>query len=134
MSSCRKPEIHNDLPNTTKIKLKCGQLFLFYHVLKTFQLIFKNKEKNVFRFEPQSLGFEATEHLRNRMRKENCRKPHYIYRVHRQFIWMIWSRSNLGYLKLCHFVYCVKHTCIHVYSKLTKHSETNIHLQKSKMT
>jgi len=25
-------------------------------------------------FEPPSLGFEATEHLRNWMRKENCRK------------------------------------------------------------
>ena len=25
-------------------------------------------------FEPQSLGFEATDHLRNRMPKENCGK------------------------------------------------------------
>jgi len=44
-------------------------------------MIFK-KNKNIKRIKklcprwdsnPQSLGFEATEHLRNRMRKENCR-------------------------------------------------------------
>jgi len=28
-------------------------------------------------FEPQSLGFEATKHMCNRMRKENCRKRLY---------------------------------------------------------
>ena len=42
-------------------------------------MIFKNREiRKIKSFwwdsNPQPLGFEATEHLRNRMPKENCRK------------------------------------------------------------
>jgi len=50
---------------------------LLNHVLTIFQLIIKNMEikKKLLRLRwdsnPQSLSFEATEHMRNRMRKEN---------------------------------------------------------------
>ena len=50
---------------------------LLNHVLTIFQLIIKNMEikKKLLRLRwdsnPQSLGLEATEHMRNRMRKEN---------------------------------------------------------------
>ena len=40
MSSCRKPEIQNDLPKITKIKWIC---YIFY-VSTTIQLNFKNRE------------------------------------------------------------------------------------------
>ena len=39
--------------------------------LTTTRLNFKNSLQ--WDSNPQTLGFEATEHLRNRMRKENCR-------------------------------------------------------------
>jgi len=51
MSSCRKTDIQNNLPNVTKIELiylkkikivvQNKLLCLFYHVLSTIQLIFK---------------------------------------------------------------------------------------------
>ena len=53
-------------------------------MLTTIQLIYKNREiknkKIILRLDsnPQTLGFEATEHMRNRMRKENCRKRIYV--------------------------------------------------------
>ena len=87
MSSCRKPEIQNNLPKITKIKWICEfltnsghkSLAMFYFIM--FQLNFKNSEINKIKSyasswdsNPQSLEFEATEHLRNRMRNENCQK------------------------------------------------------------
>ena len=53
-----------------KTVVKNPLLCLFRHVLTNIQLNFKTSEIN----EINSLGFEATEHLRNRMRKENCRQ------------------------------------------------------------
>jgi len=81
MSSCRKPEIQNDLPKITKIKwiwyfLWSKILCPLYHVLTTIQFNFKNIKNEIKKLRlqwysnPHSLGFEATEHLR----KENCRK------------------------------------------------------------
>ena len=37
MSSCRKPEIHNDMSKITKIKLKCGQNTLTIFILSCFE-------------------------------------------------------------------------------------------------
>ena len=74
MSSCRKTDIQNNLPNVTKIELiylkkikivvQNKLLCLFYHVLTTIQLIFK-KGKHIFvKVKPPvgfklALGFEA---------------------------------------------------------------------------
>jgi len=44
-------------------------------LLTTVQLILKKERKKLsfwWDANPQSLGFEATEHLCNKMRKENC--------------------------------------------------------------
>ena len=93
MSSCRKPEIQNDLPKITKVK-KDFAIFLTnngqksvtafislccFNYLIEFLEIGKLKKKKYaskgirtrYRYIPR---FEATEHLCNRMRKENCRK------------------------------------------------------------
>ena len=74
MSSCRKPEIQNDLAKITNFYLtNSGHKCLFLHILTTFQLNSKHNETQ-WDSNSHSLVFEATEHLRNRMRKENCRK------------------------------------------------------------
>ena len=91
MSSCRKPEIQNDLPKITKIKWICYFFNkpCFFHMFK--QLInwilkivkFKKKLRPQWDSNPQPPGFEATEHLRNRMRKktaENVFKGHVGWR------------------------------------------------------
>ena len=87
MSSFRKPEIHNDLPKITKIKwiyyfFKQKSLTMFISSCCNNYLIeFKKKGKlTKFKvtpptgFKPTIPGFEATEHLRNWMCKENCPK------------------------------------------------------------
>ena len=99
MSSCRKPEIHSDLPKITKIKwfflLKSGKKSLtmfissyFNNCWIDFLKIWKLKNKTLrlqWDSNPQSLRFEATEHLRNRMLKEKA------------FIWD-WHIVHPGYL------------------------------------
>jgi len=85
MSLCRKPEIQNDLPKITKIKWICyffnkqwSNILNYVYFIMFEQLfnwileILKLKIKKLclqLDSNPQSLGFEATEHLRNKMRK-----------------------------------------------------------------
>ena len=74
---------HQNQVNLHFILSNSGQKSLIMFIslfLTTFQLIFKNREikkinKLSIRWDsrPKSLSFEATEHLRNRMRKENWR-------------------------------------------------------------
>ena len=90
MSSNRKPEIQNDLPKIPKVKLiryffnnkKSDQQSLtifFFSFLTTVKGNYYFFIKMSLRWDsnPQSLDLEATEsfkHVRNTMRKENCRK------------------------------------------------------------
>jgi len=46
---------------------------LFHNILANIQLILKNREKNK-KIKKPSIGFEAMEHLCNRMCKDNCQK------------------------------------------------------------
>ena len=78
------------IPSVNLKKAKTNNIYtilhvcLFHHGLTTVQLIFKNREikkikKLSLRWDSstQSLGFDTTDHLRNRMQKENCRKRLY---------------------------------------------------------
>ena len=67
-------------PKSSELAKTFYQKCVVHHVLITIQLNFKNWEITKIKsyaangFRTRNVSFEATEHLRNRMRKENCRK------------------------------------------------------------